>query len=50
MKGLKAVHPKVQSFEFRTAELLPLVTKRFSDSPSISLFGPRGRAETNYLQ
>jgi len=49
-EGIKAVCPKVQSFGFMTAELLPLTTKRFWDSPPFSLLGPRGRAETRYSE
>lgn len=49
-EGIKAAYPKVQSFGFMIAELLPLITKRFWDSPPISLFGPRGTAETNCLE
>lgn len=47
---LKAVYPEVQNFGFMTAELLPLITKRFWDSPPFSLFGTRGTAETNYSE
>lgn len=49
-EGIRTVYPKVQSSGFMIAELLPLITKRFWDSCPFSLFSPRGRAETSYLE
>lgn len=48
-EGIKVLHPKAQSLEFITAELLLLILK-YPNTPPFFLSGARGRAEISYLK